>query len=372
MSNKGFKGVSRRGFLIAITGSALAAAAGCRPAGIEAPTPYVPGSGKRSTDILQSTPTSAGTTVATSVDPQYGKVTYDKMIITTPDDLYITQYDYSKTPNIDPAQWSLKVDGLVDNPITLDYAAVKALPAFEDMRTLECIGNPLGGNLIGNVNWKGFAFEEILKQVKLKPTATHARFEAADGYSTSVALEWITQPGVMMAYGMNGGPLTVDHGYPLRILMPGLYGQKMPRWITHIEFIDHYFKGYWESNGWSDVASVQTNSIIMQPQDGYTTKPGASMVIQGVAWAGKRKITSVELQVEGGPWMPAKLAQGPSPLAWTQWYFTWTPPAPGSYRIGVRATDETGFVQNTEGTSLFGGSDLNGVSAIERISLRAS
>jgi len=369
--NNRLKGISRRGFLIAITGSAIAAAAGCRPSGVVPPTPYVPGSSKGATPVPQHTPT-AGTTVATSVDPKYGTLTYDKLMITTPDQLYITQYNYDNTPNIDASKWTLKVDGLVDNPMTFDYNAVKAFPVMEDMRALECIGNPLGGNLIGNVQWKGFDIQEVLKQVKVKSTATHARFEAADNYSTSVELNWITQPGVMMAYEMDGAPLTVKHGFPLRILMPGLYGQKMPRWITRIEFIDHYFQGYWESGGWSDVASVQTNSIISQPTDGYTTKTGATMYIAGVAWAGKRKVTSVEVQIESGPWMPATLVQGPSPLAWTQWYLPWTAPAPGHYRIGVRATDDTGFVQSKEGASLFGGSDLNGVSAIERITVQAT
>jgi DMSO/TMAO reductase YedYZ molybdopterin-dependent catalytic subunit len=365
------KGVSRRGFLIAITGSALAVAAGCQPSGVIPPTPYVPGSSKGGTAVPPKA-TEAATTVANSVDPKYGKVTFDKLLTTSPDELYVTQYDYNNTPKIDASTWSLKVDGLVDSPMTFDYATVKAFPSFEEKRSLECIGNPLGGNLIGDVLWKGFDIQEILKQVKIKSTATHARFEAADGYSTSVALEWITQPNVMMAYEMDGQPLTTVHGFPLRILMPGLYGQKMPRWITHIEFIDHYFQGYWESGGWSDVASVQTNSIIAQPTDGYTTKAGATLAIEGVAWAGKRKITKVEVQIDGGPWMPTTLVQGKSPLEWTQWYITWAAPAPGHYTIAVRATDETGFVQSQLGSSLFGGSDLNGVSAIEQITVQAT
>ncbi|MEP7287187.1 MAG: molybdopterin-dependent oxidoreductase [Chloroflexota bacterium] len=367
-SNKKPSRVSRRGFLIAITGSAVAAAAGCRPDGLVPPTPYSPGSGPRPTGTAGPT----ATNLPARADATYGEVTFDKIFLTDPDKLYITQFDYSHTPEVDVKSWALKIDGLVENPITLDYNAVKALPAFEDMRTLECIGNPVGGSLIGNLNWKGFAFEEILKQVKVKPTATHLKFEAADGYSTSVELKWVTQPGVMMAYEMNGQPLTVKHGFPIRINMPGLYGQKMPRWITHMEFIDSYYKGFWESHGWSDVANVQTNSIIKGPSDSYSTAAGTTLAIQGVAYANPREITKVEVQVDNGEWMPASLTHGESPRAWTQWYLKWTPPAPGSYRIGVRATDESGFVQVNDANGIFGDSAPDGTTAIHRITVQAT
>ncbi len=239
---KQVRNLSRRGFMMAVTGSALAAAAGCRPSSIVPPTPYVPGSGTSPAPAGSGTAAaSGGTAPAVGVDANYGQLTYDKVMFTSADKLYVTQWDYNNTPAVDAAQWTLTVDGLVENPMTLDYAAVKALPAFEDTRTLECISNPVGGNLIGNIVWKGFKLQDVLDKVKLKPTAKFAKFQAADGYSTSVALEWITQPGVMMAYEMNGAPLNTVHGFPLRILMPGLYGQKMPRWITHIEFIDSYF-----------------------------------------------------------------------------------------------------------------------------------
>jgi DMSO/TMAO reductase YedYZ molybdopterin-dependent catalytic subunit len=370
---KQLSSMSRRGFLVAITGSALAAAAGCRPNGIVAPTPYVPGSGAGASGGTAAAsggtaPAPAGTAAAaTGIDPNYGMITFDKQMFTTTDKLYDTQWDYNNTPAVDAAQWSLTVDGLVENPITLDYAAVKAFPAFEDTRTLECISNPVGGELIGNIAWKGFKMEEILNQVKLKPTAKFAKFAAADGYQTSVALDWITQPGVMMAYEMNGAPLSTLHGFPLRILMPGLYGQKMPRWITHIEFIDSYFQGYWESNGWSDVASVQTESTIDTPKDGYTAKVGNLLYIQGTAFAGKRQITKVEVQIEGGGWVPVTLVPGASPLTWTQWYLPWTPAAPGLAYIEVRATDDAGFTQSQQSGGVFGGSGADGTNAIHQI-----
>ncbi len=379
--NKKSSTLSRRSFLIAVTGSALAAAAGCRPgADVNAPTAYVPGSGKGATAIPTgqssatagaSTPAGTSSALTGAIDPTYGTVSYDKMIITTADQLYITQWDYNNTPSIDATKWTLKIDGLVDNPVTLDYKAIQAFPTLEDMRCLECIGNPVGGNLIGNVVWKGFAFQEILDQVKVQPTAKYIKFEAEDGYKDSCALEWVTQPGAMMAYMMNGQPLTTRHGFPVRILMPGLYGQKMPRWITHIEFIADYYQGYWEQNGWSDTASVNTNSIIMTPSDNYATKAGSQLAIQGVAFGGRRAVTKVEVQIDNGAWMPAQLLHGPSPLAWTQWYLTWNPPAPGAYQIGVRATDDSGFTQNMEAGGLFSDAS-NGTSAIHRINVNVA
>src|SRR5258708_18182650 len=212
---KQVRNLSRRGFMMAVKGSALAAAAGCRPSGIVPPTPYVPGSGTSAPRAGGGTaPALGGTAPAVGVDANYGHLTYDKEMFTTADKLYVTQWDYNNTPAVDAAQWTLTVDGLVENPMTLDYAAVKALPAFEDTRTLECISNPVGGNLIGNIVWKGFKLQDVLDKVKLKPNSKFAKFQAADCYSTSVAREWITQPGVMMAYEMNAGPLSPHHGLP--------------------------------------------------------------------------------------------------------------------------------------------------------------
>lgn len=365
--------ITRRGFLIAITGSVLAAAAACRPADIvaNAPTPYTPGSGPRPTG--SPAPTRILSAANAQPDKNYGLVSFDKIFTTPTDKLYDTQYDYSRTPTVDEKGWRLTVDGLVDNPMIIDYAAVKAFTPYEEMRTIECIGNPVGGGLIGNILWRGFHLEDLLKQVSIRKQATHAKFAAADGYSTSVELKWITQPNVMMAYEMNGGPLTVQHGFPLRIMMPGLYGQKMPRWITHIEFIDQDYIGYWEGNGYSNIATVNTNSIIKSPPDDSRADPaeaGKKVAIQGVAYGAPREITKVEVRINDGDWMPAQLTHGPNKLTWTQWWFEWVPPAAGTYQVAVRATDETGFVQFHENSGVFGSNSRDGTDAIHVVSVR--
>ncbi len=364
--------VSRRGFLIALSGSALAAAAGCRPSGLVVPTVYAPGSTLPPPETPSPVPTRVASAATAPPDPQYGQLTYDKLITTSVDRLYDTQYDYSRTPTIDVAQWSLKIDGLVDTPTTLTYNDVTALPTYEEMRSIECIGNPVGGELIGNILWKGFHLEDVLAKVKVQSTATHARFEAADGYSTAVDIKWITEPDVMMAYMMNGQPLTKVHGFPLRILMPGLYGQKMPRWITHIEFIDQDYIGYWESNGYSDLAIIKTNSIIQSPPDGVTVAAGDVVAIQGVALGAPRHITKVEVQIDSNGWQPAQVLHGPNDLTWTQWYLEWTPNAPGSYQIAVRASDDTGFTQFHDASGPFGDNSRDGTDAIHQISVTAA
>lgn len=336
--------MTRRAFLKVAGVASLALVAGCRAE----PAPSEDGA----PDLAQ---------LATPSAPPPAE-----LLITPTGDLY-TQ-SYSSTPRVDPAAWHLTVDGLVERPLTLAYADLASFTKVETSRTLECIGNPVGGPLIGNPRWGGFFAQDLWERVGIRADAIRAKFTAADDYETSVDLEWITQPDVLLIYEINGEPLPAEHGFPLRILMPGLYGQKMPKWLTHIEFIPEIFVGYWESRGWSDVASVQTNSIVRQPRGLSPLAPGAVPVF-GVAFAGLRRITAVEVRIDDGEWMPAQLVQDPSPLIWTQWSFDW-PAESGSRRIAVRATDETGFVQNTEGGSLLAGAFPDGADDIHSVVVR--
>ncbi len=286
-----------------------------------------------------------------------------ELLITPTGSLYIQSY--SSRPTVESDSWQLNVHGLVEQPRTLTLADVRSFPRVEELRTLECIGNPVGGSLIGNIVWGGFVAQTLWDDVGILPEATRARFEAEDDYSTSVEMKWITQPGVLLVYEMNGQPLSTAHGFPLRILMPGLYGQKMPKWIREIEFINYDHLGYWESRGWSDVASVQTNSIIQQPQALDRVPPDAVPVF-GVAFAGLRRIDRVEVRIDEGDWVAAQLLQGDSPLTWTQWAFDW-PAQAGRHKIAVRAGDETGFVQSTEADSILSSSYPAGTDRIHNI-----
>jgi len=363
--------VTRRAFLLGVTGSALAAAAGCRPAGLIPPTQYQPGS----TPLPTLTP--APTVILSAnakADPHYGEIVFDKIFTTPVDSFYVTQYDYSRTPTLDKATWSMKIDGLVDTPMTFVYDDIAKYEPYEEMRTIQCIGNPVGGSLIGNAIWKGFHAEALFDKLGIQTKATHVKITGADGYTTGVQMKYVRQPNVMFATEMNGAPLNTTHGFPIRIMMPGLYGQKMPRWITHIEFIDQDYIGFWEGNGYSNLATVNTNSIIKSPPNDSradAAEVGAKVQIQGVAYAAPRLITKVEVRINDGEWMPAKITLGPNNLTWAQWRFEWVPTAPGAYTVAVRVTDESGFVQDKENTGIFGDNSRDGTSAIHQINVRA-
>jgi DMSO/TMAO reductase YedYZ molybdopterin-dependent catalytic subunit len=368
--------LSRRAFLMGVTGSAIAVAAGCRPAATTVPTVYPTGSARLTPNA--TAPTAAPTVILTPgdapPDAAYGKITHDQIIVTSVQDFYVTQYDYNRTPEIDSKKWTLKIDGLVETPVVLTHDELLALPIYEEMRTLQCIGNPVGGELIGNAVWAGTLLQPLLDRAQISAKATHAKFYAEDGYSTAVQLKFLTQPNVMLAHRMNGQPLNTTHGFPARIMMPGLYGQKMPRWLTRIELIDYDYIGYWEGNGYSNLATVNTNSIIQSPREDYRTTGltvGAKVQLQGIAYGAPRLITKVEVRINDGAWLPAKVTRGPNNLTWTQWRYEWVPAAVGGYDIFVRATDDSGFTQTKELEGLFDRDSYNGTTVIHKITLRA-
>lgn len=361
--------ITRRTFLLVVSSTAAGLVAGCRPDG-DAPPPTVYSGDSAPTQMMDS-----GEIV--TVDPRFGEVTFDQLILTDNDRFYTQTYPGARVPDYEDvnAEWSLRVDGLVDHPRTYSYEDIRNMPVYEDIRTLQCIGNPVGGRLVGNAEWTGVLIQHLLDEVQPLDTATRARFYAADGYSTAVDMEWIMQEGTFLAYKMNGQLLPRNHGYPLRIFMPGLYGQKMPKWIERIEFIDYDFQGFWEERGWSDVADVQTNSIVQMPPS--QTSVSGQIAIQGIAFSGKERITRVDVKidpVEGGDdgemtgeWLEADVLEPDSPLVWTQWYLAWRPPSAGTFAVQVRATDEMGFTQNQRATGQFGRAKPDGTSAIHEI-----
>lgn len=296
-------------------------------------------------------------------DARYGVPTHDKPVMTPNADFFTAGTGPALC--IDLARWSLTVDGLVDHPLTLDWAAVRRRPAVEAMQTIACIGSSAqrarGAPLIGNAVWRGAALWPLLTAAGVGPAARRACFYAADGYSTAIDLWWLRR--AVLAYEMNGEPLPAAHGAPLRLLAPGLYGQKMPKWITRIELIDYAYAGHWERQGWSDTAAVQTRALFQSPP-AHARVTGA-VYLQGVAYAGDRAVTRVEVSADGGPWLPANLTPPPSPYAWTPWYLRWEPDAPGVYTFRVRATDARGFTQTGGARRAFPA----GTGAIDRLAL---
>ena len=225
-------------------------------------------------------------------------------------------------PDVNVSSWSLKIDGLVQNPATYGFDDIKDLPFYSDYYTLQCISNEVGGDLWGNAHWKGVRLVELLSRAVLKAGIRKVVFHAEDGYTDSIPLDAALRPDAILAYEMNGEPLTKAHGYPARLLIPGIYGMKNVKWINRIELVDYDFKGYWMERGWSDVATYQTSTRIDTPQSRAQIKAG-QVSLAGVTFAGGvRGIERVEVSLDNGAsWEPAVLKPALSQNAWNLWVF---------------------------------------------------
>jgi hypothetical protein len=256
-------------------------------------------------------------------------------------------YDVSKNasdPDVDVKRWRLQIGGLVQNALSFSYEEIRQLPSVEQYATLECISNPVGGDLIGNALWRGVQLRDLLEQAALKPGVIRLVLKASDGYSDSIPLQRALIDGTMLAYEMNGVPLNQTHGFPLRLIVPGIYGMKNVKWLTAIEAVDFEFKGYWQRRGWDDRAEYKTMSRIDAPA--ASIKGPAT--IAGIAFAGDRGIARVQVSIDGGKsWLDADLKPSLSPYAWVLWHLDWTPPGPGSTVLTVRAVDGRGATQTS-------------------------
>ncbi len=258
-------------------------------------------------------------------------------------------YQVSKNvidPHVDIDKWSLEMRGLVGQPTHWAASEIRTLPAVEQFATLECISNPVGGNLIGNAKWKGVRLGLLLEKAGLRPGAVKIILHAADGYDDSIPLDRAMNPGTILAYEMNGAPLTPTHGFPLRLIVPGIYGMKNVKWITSIEAVNYDFKGFWQVRGWDDVAHYKTMSRIDIP-DG--SAPIGGIEIAGIAFAGDRGIQRVEISTDGGgTWTPAEVKPALSPFSWVLWHRPMTVDRPAKLNLQVRATDGKGILQTAE------------------------
>ena len=249
-------------------------------------------------------------------------------------------------PRVSVAGWKLSIKGLVENPFTLTYDELTAMPAETVTTGMMCISNPIGGGLIGSTNWRGVHLADLLKRAKPRKGAVDLLMTAADGYSDSITLQKGLDPDVMLVWEMGGEKLTPEHGFPVRLLVPGIYGMKHIKWIQSIELVNHDYKGYWQqpAQGWSDPAPVNTMSRIDFPAGGTITRK--AHIISGIAFAGDRSISKVELSFDGGKsWQPAYLKPPLSGTSWAVWGYSWTPTKAGKYTVTVRAYDGAGKAQ---------------------------
>jgi DMSO/TMAO reductase YedYZ molybdopterin-dependent catalytic subunit len=254
-------------------------------------------------------------------------------------------------PEVDASRWRLELAGRVTRPMQFTYDEIRALPSIEQYHTLECISNEIGGTLISNAKWRGVPLRTVLGMAGADINARKVAFRCADGYTESILTADALLPETLLAYEMNGERLSTKHGFPVRLLVGGLYGMKNPKWITRIEPIDNLL-GYWEQRGWSDAAVVKTMSKFTMPDAGATARAGQPLEFGGVAYAGNRGIREVHLSTDDGrSWQPAQLKPPRGRHTWVLWTAAWTPPAPGSYQITVRAQDGVGQWQDAQETA---------------------
>lgn len=248
---------------------------------------------------------------------------------------------------VDRDTWSLRVHGLVDREVRLTYEELVALPIIEQYVTIACVSNEVGGGLIGNAKWTGVALRDVLGMAGVQPAADQLVGRSIDGFTAGMPVEWVMDPArvPMIAVGMNGEPLPRDHGYPARLIIPGLYGYvSATKWLSELELTTFdRFQAFWIPRGWAAKAPVLTQSRIDVPRANATV-PAGSVPVAGVAWAMDRGIQAVEVQVDDGPWTPARLSAPISDATWVQWLYAWDA-TPGSHAIKVRAIDGTGEVQ---------------------------
>ncbi|MEC5180315.1 molybdopterin-dependent oxidoreductase [Arthrobacter sp. CG_A4] len=251
-----------------------------------------------------------------------------------------------RVPVVDPGQWTLKVTGLVDREVELDFAALLAKPLIERHVTIACVSNEVGGDLIGNARWLGWPVRELLALAGPKAGADMVLSRSTDGWTAGTPLEVLTDSrDALLAVGMNGEPLPLEHGFPVRLVVPGLYGYvSATKWVTELKvtrFADDV--GYWTPRGWSELGPIKTSSRIDVPRDGRSVRSG-NVAFGGVAWAQHTGIGKVELRVNRGEWQEAELAPGISKDTWYQWKLA-LPLTPGRYEVQVRATDLDGAAQ---------------------------
>lgn len=249
-------------------------------------------------------------------------------------------------PRVDPAGWSMRIDGLVDRPYELSYEDLLGMDMVETPVTLQCVSNEVGGDLVGTATWLGVPLAELLDRAGVRSDCTQVVGRSVDGFTVGFPTANVYDGRTaLVAVGMNGAPLPPRHGFPARLVVSGLYGYvSATKWLSQIEltrFED--FDAYWIPRGWAKVAPIKPTSRIDVPRSGAAV-PAGTVPIAGVAWSPSVGIAAVDVRIDGGEWTPARLGRTANEDTWVQWVYSW-PATPGSHRIEVRCTDSTGAVQ---------------------------
>lgn len=272
-------------------------------------------------------------------------------------------------PGIDPSTWRLRIHGLVEDEIELSFAELLKLPLEESITTLTCVSNEVGGNLISNATWLGYPIRHLLARAKPKSNADMVLSKSQDGWTASTPIEALTdERNAILAVGMNGQPLPLEHGYPVRMVVPGLYGYvSATKWVVDLE-VTRFDRAtsYWTDRGWSQRGPVKLESRIDVPAAGRQVTAG-TVAVAGVAWSQHVGVSAVHVQIDDGPWEQADIADAISVDTWRQWKYAWNAEK-GQHTIRVRATDAKGRVQ----TSAVADVVPNGATGLHQISVTVS
>ncbi len=320
----------------------------------------------------------------------------------TPTDRFYVRSHFADMPRLDPESYVLTVDGAVEAPLGLRYDQVLALPSIELAATMECAGNsrafmtpPAEGlqfqhGAVGNARWRGVRVSELLSRAAPRDKAVEVLFEGADlgeeeeegesfelGYARSLPMAKALSPDTLLAYEMNGQPLTPQHGFPLRLLVPGWYGMASVKWLTRVRVLEEPFDGFFQKrryidiregktdeDSWEPVSTLRVKSLITHPRHGEVVQPGA-YVVTGMAWSGEGEITGVDVSVDGGlEWQEAQLVGETAQMAWRRWEYSWRPSKAGHFILQARATDSAGMTQPAAIPWNFRGYANNGIHTI--------
>jgi DMSO/TMAO reductase YedYZ molybdopterin-dependent catalytic subunit len=291
---------------------------------------------------------------ATNLDYEGRGLTPDVLNpITANEDFYVVSKNIID-PSVDASSWRLEMKGLVSRPATLQLEDLSRLPQHDQVVTLECISNGAGGTLISTARWSGPRLADVVALAgKVDLAARYAVVSAVDGYYDSLTREEALAPSTLVALRMNGSVLPDRHGFPARLIVPGRYGEKQMKWLSAVEFSRDDYKGFYQREGWSEAGVVRTFSRINRPVPGDRLHVGVPVTVTGLAYAGTRGISRVEVSADGGAtWSDAQLDPPISEYAWRFWGWRWTPVSPARYTLTVRATDGTGALQTKDDYSI--------------------
>ncbi|MGL4173589.1 MAG: molybdopterin-dependent oxidoreductase [Actinomycetota bacterium] len=338
------RAMARRSFLIGVTSAAALSALG----GVAASALAGGARAVQASRAALRLPRPIGPVVSTAQRADLA-IPGASRVITPVDQFYRIDTALS-VPQVSTGQWRLRIHGLVRREVTLDFDDLLALPMVERMITLSCVSNEVGGSLVGNQVWLGHPVRELLARAEPLPEADMVLSTSSDGWTAGTPLEALTDANrdALLAIGMGGQPLPLRHGFPARLVVPGLYGYvSATKWVVDLE-VTRFDRdqGYWTPRGWSTRGPIKTQSRIDVPRGNASISAGRTAVA-GVAWAPHRGIRGVEVRVGDGPWQVARLGDGGTQDTWRQWVWTWDA-TPGQYRLQVRATDDTGETQTEQ------------------------